>query len=100
MMMPSMSEVISICLTHFVNSTTWKAKVPAELAQLLAREGVMCGVLRFGVLCDSLCLECKPMRKKFLKSASAVICQFPFWCTGRGNGSWVCCCVFLFLRSE
>lgn len=51
--MPSMSEVISICLTHFVNSTTWKANVPAELAQHLAREGVMCGVLRFGVLCDS-----------------------------------------------
>ena len=84
-MMPSMSEVISICLTHFVNSTTRKANVPAELAQYLAREGVMCGVLRFGVLCDSLCLECKPMRKNFLKSASAVICQFPFWCTRRGK---------------
>ena len=73
-MMPSMTEVISICLTHFANSTTWKANVPAELAQHLGGEGVMCGILCFGLLCDSLGLERKLVRKNFLKSASAVIC--------------------------
>ena len=38
------------------------------------------------------------MRKNFLKSASAVICHFGV--LAGGNGSWVCFCVFLFLRSE
>lgn len=99
-MMPSMWGLISICLTHFVKSSTWKANVSAELAQRLGRQGVICGMLRSGVLCDTLGLECKLMRRNFLEFGSAARCQFPFCCTGRENGSWVCLSVFLFPGSE